>query len=99
MTLDLPERYKTELLAILRRLAPQWDALAYGSRLTADHHEGSDLDIVLRHPSEPSARFPAIGPLREALGESNIPILIDVHDWASLPAAFQAEIEKRHVKL
>lgn len=99
MTLDLPERYKTELLAILHRLAPQWDVLAYGSRLTADHHEGSDLDIVLRNPIDPSLRFPAMGALREVLSDSNIPIIVDVHDWASLPAAFQAEIENHHVKL
>ncbi len=35
--------------------------------------------------------------LREAFSESNLPFLMDVHDWASLPPAFWATIEAQHV--
>lgn len=35
----------------------------------------------------------------EALHGSNIPILIDVRDWASLPLSFQEEISKTAIRL
>ncbi|MDQ7015785.1 MAG: hypothetical protein Q9N68_05335 [Gammaproteobacteria bacterium] len=35
--------------------------------------------------------------LKEALIESNLPILVDVLDWALLPDAFYPEIEAQYV--
>lgn len=35
----------------------------------------------------------------EALRDSNIPFLVDAHDWARLPDAFLREIEREHVVL
>ena len=35
--------------------------------------------------------------LIEALEESNIPILIQAHDWARLPTSFHHEIEQDYV--
>ena len=36
-------------------------------------------------------------PLAEALQASSLPMLVEVHDWSHLPAAFRASIEGRHV--
>lgn len=38
-----------------------------------------------------------LGPLREALTESNLPIFVQIVDWASIPAAFREEILARYV--
>ena len=94
--LHLPRRYREELEALLRQHVPDVEVWAYGSRVTGDSHEGSDLDLVLRSPSlEPLGG--EYLELIEALDESNIPILIQVFDWARLPAIFHNEIQREYV--
>jgi uncharacterized protein len=40
------------LLQFLRRYSPEAEVWAYGSRVNGDGHECSDLDLVLRNPSD-----------------------------------------------
>lgn len=97
-TLDLPQRYREELLSLLETHVPAAEVWAYGSRVTGTNHEGSDLDIVLRGPElqKLGSEYPD---LLDAIEESTIPILIDVFDWARLPQSFHSEIERRHFVL
>ena len=44
-----------------------------------------------------SLRTDHLDGLIDALGESDLPILIEARDWARLPAGFQREIERAHV--
>lgn len=37
--------------------------------------------------------------LAEELERSNIPILVQVHDWARLPESFHREIERNYVAI
>ncbi|MBU2393339.1 MAG: hypothetical protein KKH70_08350 [Gammaproteobacteria bacterium] len=37
--------------------------------------------------------------LKEALQQSTLPILVDVHDWALLPKSFHSNIEDEYVVL
>lgn len=94
--LDLPERYKQQLLALLDTYVPEVEAWAYGSRVQGTNHEASDLDIVLRGPNlaELGTEF---FELVEAVKESTIPILIDIFDWGRLPESFHREIEREYV--
>jgi len=85
------------LLAILQRHAPEAEVWAYGSRVNGSGHDGSDLDLVLRHPRNTNQPQKQIGALREALSESNLPMLVDVLDWARLSEDFRREIEREHV--
>ena len=94
--LHLPRRYRQQLDALLRQHVPGVEVWAYGSRVTGESHEGSDLDLVLRT----STLEPLGGEyldLIEALEQSNIPILIQAYDWARLPASFHQEIERDYV--
>ena len=94
--LDLPRRYRDQIEALLREHVPGADVWAYGSRVTAQSHDGSDLDLVLRSPTlEPLSD--GYLDLIEALEQSNIPILVQTHDWARLPESFHREIEKGYV--
>lgn len=95
-TLELPEAYRSELLALLRTHAPQAEVWAYGSRVSGGSHATSDLDLVLRNPADLAAPQAGWLALREALSESNLPILVDVLDWARIPEAFRREIEREH---
>ena len=94
--LDLPSRYREAVEALLREHAPDAEVWAYGSRVNGMSHLGSDLDLVLRSPT-----LEQLGDgyydLVEALQESNIPILIQAHDWARLPESFHREIERDYV--
>ena len=94
--LDLPRPYRKQLEALLCEHVPGVEVWAYGSRVSGESHEGSDLDLVLRSPTLEPLGGEYLD-LVEALENSNIPILIQVHDWARLPASFHQEIERDFV--
>ena len=94
--LDLPARYREQLEALLREHVPGVEVWAYGSRVAGESHEGSDLDLVLRSPTLEPLGVEYLD-LIEALERSNIPILVQVHDWARLPEGFHREIERDYV--
>ena len=96
--LDLPRRYRDQLEALLWEHVPDAEVWAYGSRVNGKSHDGSDLDIVLRSPTlEPLGD--GYLDLIDALEQSNIPILVQAHDWARLPESFHQEIERDYVVL
>ena len=94
--LALPRRYRDQLEALLSKHVPGVEVWAYGSRVNGRGHEGSDLDLVLRGP----ALEPLDGgfyDLLEAIEKSNIPVLVQAHDWSMLPESFHREIERDYV--
>ena len=96
--LHLPQRYRRILEALLREHVPDAEVWAYGSRITGESHEGSDLDLVARGP-ELKPLGDGFFELLEAIESSNIPILVQAHDWARLPESFHREIERNYVVL
>ena len=94
--LSLPPRYRRMVDALLREHVPDADVWAYGSRVNGQSHEGSDLDLVVRGPGLEPLGVEFID-LVEALQESNIPVLVQAHDWARLPESFHREIERDYV--
>ncbi|MDO4683799.1 MAG: nucleotidyltransferase domain-containing protein [Lautropia sp.] len=97
--LQLAPRHLAMLQDILRQHVPASQVWAYGSRVTGKSHEGSDLDLVLRNTADLSARTPDWLDLQEAIRDSDLPFLVDVHDWASLPEAFHRNIERNYVEI
>ena len=74
--------------SIALKLRSSQKGWAYDSRVNGNAHEGSDLDLAVINP---------LLQLREALSDSNLPILVDVMDWARIPEAFQKEIKKNYM--
>lgn len=95
-TLLLRPEHLAELRRLLRLHLPTAEVWAYGSRVNGQAHDGSDLDLVARQPLTPEQPLPGLAVLRAALSESRLPMLVDVHDWAELPAEFRREIERQH---
>ncbi len=96
--LHLPQRYRRILEALLREHVPDAEVWAYGSRAIGESHDGCDLDLVVRGPElEPLGDD--FFQLVEAIENSNIPILIQAHDWARLPESFHNEIERDYMVL
>jgi predicted nucleotidyltransferase len=94
--LDLPPAWLDQVTALLRRHVPEAEVWAYGSRVSGGAQPCSDLDLVVRDAGDPTRPVPGVGALREALRDSLIPILVDVHDWSALPPAFRPGIERQH---
>lgn len=88
-----------ELQLLLQRHVPNAQVWAYGSRITDTAHEGSDLDLVLRQPNDLLQDVEGWAALKDAVQESSLPMLVDIHLWSRLPPAFHAEIEKAYVVL
>ena len=97
--LDLPERHLQTLQGLLAVHTPHAQVWAYGSRVNGQAHEGSDLDLVLRHPSDLNQDVQGALELKDALQASSLPMLVDVHVWSRLPDAFHANIEAGYVVL
>jgi predicted nucleotidyltransferase len=94
--LNLPDAWLQEIAALLRCHVPDAEVWAYGSRVSGGAQVCSDLDLVVRDPTDLTQPVTGVSALREALRDSLIPIVVDVHDWAALPVAFRHEIDARH---
>ncbi|RKT44719.1 restriction endonuclease subunit S [Thiocapsa rosea] len=97
--LHLPARYLAIVQDILRRYLPHAEVWAYGSRVNGDHYDASDLDLVVRQPDDLSRRQPDLDEVAGAFSDSDLPILVQIVDWARIPAAFREEIEAEYVVL
>ena len=98
--LSLPTRHVDALRHLIATHLPHEEVWAYGSRVSGTAHNTSDLDLVVRHPADLRVRQgPAFWDLKEALSESNLPFLVELFDWARLPAAFWENIAAQHVIL
>ncbi len=98
-TLDLTDRHLAILRQLLARHVPEAEVWAYGSRVTGHAQPGSDLDLVVHQSGAPDQPCPGLPALRRALQQSRLPMLVDVHDWAFLPADFREEICRCKVRL
>jgi predicted nucleotidyltransferase len=96
-SLQLPEKHLHTLKQLLAEHVPHAEAWAYGSRVTGGAHEGSDLDLVLRHPADLTQDVAGWFDLKEALQESSLPMLVEVHLWSRLPKTFHPNIETGYV--
>lgn len=97
-TIDLPEPHRAQTLAIIRRHLPHAAVWVYGSRATGRARRYSDLDLMLDNQGQP---IPAdiMGSLDEDFDESDLPIIVDLHDLAYTDARFLSLIQKDFLPL
>ena len=99
-TLSLRTEHVQELRRLIATHLPQEEVWAYGSRVTGTAHDTSDLDLVVRHPADVQVKqSSAFWELKDAISESNLPVLIELFDWARLPPAFHDNILSQYVVL
>lgn len=92
----LKDRYKQMLLDIFSSIPLKAEVWAYGSRTNNTAHDGSDLDLVIVTPDRQKLPIDVLMELKEKIINSNIPILVDLFDWARLPESFHKNIEASH---
>ena len=87
---------KERLIAIFDSIQTPIEVWAYGSRVNGKAHEGSDLDLVIRTQSLQKLPIDVFLDLEGKIQESNIPIIVEIFDWARLPEYFHKNIELQH---
>ncbi len=97
--LHLTDRHLDGVLALLHQQVPDHEVWAYGSRVSGGAFDASDLDLVVRNPADLQQPCTQLPGLRRAFVESNLPIHVDVVDWASIPDSFRQEIIRKYVVL
>ncbi|BAO81765.1 predicted nucleotidyltransferase [Serpentinimonas raichei] len=98
-TLHLPERYAAQVRALLQQHIPEAEVWAYGSRVRGDHYAASDLDLVVRFPSDSKPTPLRLSDVKEAFVESNLPLIVQLVAWSAIPESFREEILAGYVVL
>ena len=99
MTLLLREIDRERLRGLMNTHLPGVTGRIYGSRVTGQAHDASDLDLALVSSDLLPIPIDQLERFRQAVNDSHIPILVDARDWARLPQHFHAKIEKAFVDL
>jgi len=73
--------------------------LAYGSRVSGEAHDTSDLDLVLLSLDKKKIKRSELIDFKARLQNSNIPILTQVLDWQNIPEGFDKSILQYHEEL
>ena len=73
--------------------------LAYGSRVTGDAHDTSDLDLILKTDDNSRVNIDDFVNFKEALQNSNIPIIVQVLDWQRVPESFHKNILENCIEM
>ena len=92
----LRNKDKERLVAIFETTNQPIEEWAYGSRVNGDAHDGSDLDLVIRTPNLEKLPLAVFLDLKKKIQESNIPIIVELFDWARLPEIFHKNILAKH---
>ena len=97
--LKLQPRHLNMLLELIKQYLPHAQIWAYGSRVNGDCHDASDLDLIARNPAALDQPLSDLFDFQEVLVDSNLPIRIDIVDWAQIPESFQREIGRGYVEV
>ena len=65
---------------------------AFGSRVDGTAHDTSDLDLVIRTVGDKKLAFDEFMAFKDAVQNSNIPILVQIFDWGRVPESFKCSI-------
>lgn len=93
--IDIDPRDLAEVLRILRAQAPDVQVWAFGSRVTHTAKPYSDLDLALI--SDLPLTLARKAAITDAFATSDLPIRVDVVDWASASDAFRQIIAQNKV--
>lgn len=92
----LRDKDKKRLCEIFSSIELPFEVWAYGSRVDGTAHEGSDLDLVVRGTNLQEVPRKVMSIMRQKIMDSNIPILVDLFEWTTLPQTFRKNIEEQH---
>jgi predicted nucleotidyltransferase len=93
--IDLNQRDWGEVTRIIMQCVPEYTVWAFGSRVTGPAKTYSDLDIAIL--TDQPLSLERMATIKDAFDESDLPIRVDVVDWASTSASFREIIRQSYV--
>lgn len=93
--IDLSSHDLNVVCEILKNHASDYAVWAFGSRVKGNAKKYSDLDLAIM--TQQPLSFSKMAIIKEAFDESDLPIRVDVVDWAATSEAFQKIIEQDKV--
>ncbi len=95
--LIIREQDKQAIVQIAKKvLQTKLEIWAFGSRVNGNCHSTSDLDLVLKTTDQTPLPMNELNQFKEALRDSNIPIIVQVLDWNRIPKSFCQNIMKKY---
>jgi len=91
--IDLEPRHLAIVRNILERHAPRYEVRAFGSRVAGTARRLSDLDLAVM--TERPLSWSELADLRDAFTESDLPMKVDLIDWATASDEFRRIVEQR----
>jgi predicted nucleotidyltransferase len=95
--IDLASHDLELVINILQQYIPGHEVRVFGSRITDNAKKFSDLDLVVM-TREPLP-LATLADLADAFSSSNLPIKVDILDWARLGDEIREIIVKANVRL
>jgi predicted nucleotidyltransferase len=92
----LREKDRLRLIEIFGSCPLAFEVWAYGSRVNNTAHNASDLDLVLRTEKLEAMPQSEYLKLVDKIKNSQIPILVELRDWARIPDSFRKQIVKQY---
>lgn len=92
--IDIEEKHLGEIRRILTEHVPDCEVRVFGSRIEGKGQRFADLDLVLMAAEKLDWR--RIEALKDAFAASDLPMLVDVHDYNAVSEDFQAVINKKY---
>ena len=94
------EQDKKRVIELAKKTLKQpLNVLAYGSRVSGEAHDTSDLDLVLKTDDNFRVDIGDFVAFKEALQNSNIPIIVQVLDWNRVPDSFHKNILENCIEM
>ena len=97
MTIQLEPRYLQIVKTILKTTVPDRHVVVFGSRATNTCKPHSDLDLCVM--GEQPLSLEQLASLTELFSESDLPMRVDLVDWASTTPQFQTIIKQHSVQI
>jgi len=96
--IDLTPEHRSQVLGIIRHRLPNARIWVYGSRAKGRARCYSDLDLMLDDRGQPIA-VGVMGDLDGDFDESNLPIIVELHDMALTDARFLKRVRRDFLPL
>ncbi|MBN2689304.1 MAG: nucleotidyltransferase domain-containing protein [Gammaproteobacteria bacterium] len=93
--LDLDQSELDIVKNILAKHIPQYEVHAFGSRVTNNAKQFSDLDLVII--TDKKLPWQKLEAIRDDFSASDLSIMVDIHDWQAISREFRKIIEQKYV--
>ena len=89
---DNTQEYMDLVGLIIRKYLPKAKIVLYGSRARREHSHGADIDVAIDNGGRVDKTVFSI--IKDAIGDSKLPIMYDIVDYHAVSERMQKEILK-----